>query len=54
MVIQDGGKFKTVKHRTRMKIRGSAVSLSFIFSHPPENEKKKVKADKVLAVIGLR
>ena len=26
-----------------MKIRGSVVSLSFIFPHPPEDEKKKKK-----------
>ena len=26
---------------TRMKIRGSMVSYSFIFPHPPEDEKKK-------------
>ena len=31
------------RHTTCMKIRGSVVSLSFIFPHPPENEKKKKK-----------
>ena len=25
----------------RMKIRGSVVSFSFIFPHPPEDKKKK-------------
>ena len=25
------------RHTTRMKIRGSVVSLSFIFPHPPED-----------------
>ena len=29
------------RHTTRMKIRGSVVSLSFIFPHPPEDERKK-------------
>ena len=27
-------------HATCMKIRGSVVSLSFIFPHPPEDENK--------------
>ena len=31
------------RNTTYMKIHGSAVSLSFIFSHPPEDiERKKV------------
>ena len=33
--------FELNRHTTRIKIRGSVVSLSFIFPHPPEDEKKK-------------
>ena len=29
------------RHTTRMKIRRSVVSSTFIFPHPPEDEKKK-------------
>ena len=29
-----------------MKIRGSVVSLRFIFPHPPEDEKKKKLAER--------
>ena len=29
------------RHTTRMKIRGSAVSQSFIFPHPPEDERRE-------------
>ena len=31
-------------HTTRMKIRGSVVSLCFIFPHPSEDEEKKKNA----------
>ena len=31
------------RHTTRMEIRGSVVSLSFTFPHPPEDIKKKKK-----------
>ena len=35
------------RHTTRMKIRGSVVSLSFsfLFPHPPEDKKRKKVAD---------
>ena len=35
-----------------MKIRGSVVTLSFVFRHPPEDEKKKkiaeIKENKIM------
>ena len=34
------------RHTTRMKIRGSVVSSSFIFPHPPEDEEEKKKKKK--------
>ena len=33
-----------------MKIRGSVVSQSFIFPHPPEDEEKKKKVKYVYAL----
>ena len=37
------GRSELNRHTTRMKIRGSVVSLRFIFSHLPEDKKKKKK-----------
>ena len=37
-----------------MKIRGSVVSLSFFFPHPPEDEKKKNRHKKRGGILFLR
>ena len=39
------GRSELNRHTTRMKIRGSVVSSRFIFSHLPEDEKKKNKIE---------
>ena len=33
-----------------MKIRGSVVSYSFVFPHPPEDKKKKKAYDRICSV----
>ena len=41
------------RHTTRMKIRRSVVSSTFIFPHPPEDEKKKKTHTDLCPKIGL-
>ena len=42
-ILAPQGKQDEIRHTTLIKIRGSVVSLSFIFPHPPEERKRRKK-----------